>query len=430
MDYVIWGCGGMGKQVLRLLEETQRVVAIVEGNEKLHGSTYCGIPIISFEEFLLKFSEYPIIVTPLFYQDEIMEQLKLKNIIGAFPFIKERGQVESLLFILPINQTLTRYKDKGDLAIYGVSLLGLLLYDLFFKNGFPVSLVKPSSTEPALEKYVREILKLKMISVDDVKKSNMRLLLAAELEENDQNKLHGVTYDKFYDLHLHEELFYHPELEQFKNIHEGKRCFIVATGPSLRMDDLDTLYNNEEICISVNGIFKAFNMTKWRPNYYVIADPNKEDSWENEILEMDVQAKFVSDVAPYFINKCYDNIYKWHLIRKMDDQGFPYFSDDFARGGYYGDTVIYEGAMQLAVYMGFREIYLLGTDCTVSADGTVPHFVADYAEDPGFMIIDDRMRAYQAAKQYADSHDIKIYNATRGGRLEIFPRIDFDALFH
>ena len=34
--------------------------------------------------------------------------------------------------------------------------------------------------------------------------------------------------------------------------------------------------------------------------------------------------------------------------------------------------------------------------------------------------------AYQYAKDYLANTDVKIFNATRGGALEIFPRVDFD----
>ncbi len=33
-----------------------------------------------------------------------------------------------------------------------------------------------------------------------------------------------------------------------------------------------------------------------------------------------------------------------------------------------------------------------------------------------------------AAKNYADSHGIKILNATRGGKLEVFERVNFDEI--
>lgn len=425
MKYVIWGCGFRGKTVINILKE-KRVAAFVDSNEELHGSTYCGIPIISFDEFLLSYSAYPVIVASRFFEDEIMEQLKLNNIIGAFTFSREWAQIECLLVQLPIVQTIKRYKVSENLAIYGVSLLGLILYDLLLENGFEVSLVLPNSTGFSLKKYVSETLKLKTMSVDDVKKNNMILLLSTELEESDQSKLHGITYDKYYDLYLQKELFYNPELEHFKNIHMGKRCFIVATGSSLRMDDLDTLYNNGEICFSVNRIYKAFDKTKWRPDYYVIVDPHIDI---DELLRMDVQTKFIADCIAYSGDKHYGNIYRWHHIKKMYDSGLPDFSDDFARGGYWGHTIVYDGALQLAVYMGFKEIYLLGTDCTVSPDGITPHFVPDYSEFSSGLALDKIMPAYQVAKQYADSHGIKIFNATRGGNLEVFPRVDFDTLF-
>jgi hypothetical protein len=36
------------------------------------------------------------------------------------------------------------------------------------------------------------------------------------------------------------------------------------------------------------------------------------------------------------------------------------------------------------------------------------------------------IEAYREAKKYADLHNIKIYNATRGGMLEVFERVDLD----
>lgn len=43
--------------------------------------------------------------------------------------------------------------------------------------------------------------------------------------------------------------------------------------------------------------------------------------------------------------------------------------------------------------------------------------------------LDFATMAFEKAKEYADGHGIKIYNATRGGKLEVFERVNFDALF-
>ena len=36
--------------------------------------------------------------------------------------------------------------------------------------------------------------------------------------------------------------------------------------------------------------------------------------------------------------------------------------------------------------------------------------------------------AYTIAKEYCDTHVIKIYNAPRSGKLEVFERVDFNEL--
>ena len=47
----------------------------------------------------------------------------------------------------------------------------------------------------------------------------------------------------------------------------------------------------------------------------------------------------------------------------------------------------------------------------------------------GVYHVDLIMKGYICAKRFCDEHGIKIYNATRGGKLEVFPRVDFDEVF-
>jgi hypothetical protein len=39
------------------------------------------------------------------------------------------------------------------------------------------------------------------------------------------------------------------------------------------------------------------------------------------------------------------------------------------------------------------------------------------------------MNSYRRTEEYSRGHGFRIYNATRGGALEIFERADFDKLF-
>ena len=82
--------------------------------------------------------------------------------------------------------------------------------------------------------------------------------------------------------------------------------------------------------------------------------------------------------------------------------------------------------------MGFKEIYLLGIDHNYSIEldengnlyknnGVRDHF-SDNDKTENVPQTFKSTLAYKAAKEYADRNGIKIYNATRGGKLEVFER--------
>lgn len=215
------------------------------------------------------------------------------------------------------------------------------------------------------------------------------------------------------------------KLKEYQNIHKGERCFIIATGPSLILSDVEALQN--EYTFSMNSICKLFDDTDWRPTYYVIQDHKVFDKLKDDKNFQSIEKKIVADF-----------IFREQKIEKSDYIRYPLdhldhmdikkhtlpqkFSDDAYVCVYDGWTVTYS-AMQIAVYMGFTEIYLLGCDCDYSGDKQ--HFV-----DYGIKVTDNpenhMISAYQVAKEYADTHGIKIYNATRGGKLEVFERVNLD----
>lgn len=221
-------------------------------------------------------------------------------------------------------------------------------------------------------------------------------------------------------------------LLEYKNRHNGERCFIVATGPSLRISDLDMLKN--EICFSVNTIFKAFEDTDWRPTYYTIQDHFVYNQHKDKIDKISdgVKQKFFSD---WLLEKCsvQGNIFFPTNVKDnylLAYKKVPGFSDDCFDTVYASTTIVYS-TMQLAVYMGFKEIYLLGCDCNFS--GPQKHFKTDINEERDFVkslndVSKYYERTYNVAKQYTESHNIKIFNATRGGSLEVFERVNLDEL--
>ena len=223
-------------------------------------------------------------------------------------------------------------------------------------------------------------------------------------------------------------------LQKYHNIHKGKRCFIVATGPSLTIDDLDKLKN--EYTFSMNSIYVSYAKTKWRPNYYVIQDPFVYEKICSELKSSDYDAMFVGTlISEHFDLPAGNNINVFPLdLIWQQIPNRPYhtkFSGNIYGRVYSGYNVAYS-ALQIAVYMGFSEIYLLGADCNYLQDkkyfaedkkrGEERYFTRQfYAENTNKFLL-----AYQIAKQYADQNGIKIYNATRGGLLEVYERVNLD----
>jgi hypothetical protein len=132
-----------------------------------------------------------------------------------------------------------------------------------------------------------------------------------------------------------------------------------------------------------------------------------------------------------------------NISRELLDD--PRFSLDCEKIIYDIATVTYY-SLQLAAYMGFEEIYLLGMDnryaFSMQRDGTIVRNegVCDYFGEeslgqeqpmpkwaPATWEMDV---AYAYAEKYSREHGFRIYNATRGGYLEAFERVDLDDILY
>ena len=226
------------------------------------------------------------------------------------------------------------------------------------------------------------------------------------------------------------------KLIKFHNIHEGKRCFIIGNGPSLVTRDLEKIQS--EITFASHRIYDIFPMTTWRPTYYCAQDQKLIFESSQKIDEIEVNDKFIASLRYGKVIKGIKKAKYVNLINEKFYPELPKFSDDVTVGTYEGFTVTYM-CIQLAVYMGFTEIYLLGVDhnysVTMLPNGEIlkNEDIKDYFGEGGkFVNIPQLYKstlAYVSAEKYATEHGIKIYNATRGGKLDAFERVNFDNLF-
>ena len=231
-----------------------------------------------------------------------------------------------------------------------------------------------------------------------------------------------------------------------KDLYRGRRCFIIGNGPSLNKIDFSLLCN--EITISCNGIFYKTRETGFIPTFYTVED--------NEFIA--VNAKEISEYTQpvRVIPICYwqflenrENSYWFEIDSDFYSEGAiyyqrPRFSRNFADCSFAGHTISYTN-MQLAYWLGCSEIYLIGMDhqyvipedavitgnCIVSQTDDINHFHSEYFKgkvwhDPRLDMVELN---FKMARHYFEADGRHIYNATIGGKLEIFDRVQFASLF-
>ena len=259
--------------------------------------------------------------------------------------------------------------------------------------------------------------------------------------EIERQLIENGIYDYCYiDKYLKYNGLLSDKIKSYKNKYMGKRCFIIGTGPSLTVRDLEILKSHQEICLAPNKIFKIFDQTEWRPQLYFATDRRIISYYQKELIEIDLPDMFISyymnkdlkDIMEKFSSKENVNLF---FIRSSIKENEIEFSSDLEDYVIEGRTIIYT-MIQWAAYMGFKEIYILGVDFSYSDKtgydvNNNDHFCKNYieeGEEVGFSPMDYCKRAFEKAEEYSRKHNFRIYNATRGGKLEVFERVEFDKL--
>jgi len=220
----------------------------------------------------------------------------------------------------------------------------------------------------------------------------------------------------------------------FKEIKDN-RCFIIGTGPSLNKTNLSLLKN--ENLIGVNTLYNGLKKFDIKPKYWCMADQGILKSYYKQILGLDTTLFIAETAMRDFLKnkkKYLPYVKKQPLVLK--DLGsmniWNKFGKDITKGVYSGCTVVIQ-CIQIAYYLGFKEVYLLGCDC----DYTKGHYFHGGTHDfvSGDPFEDKKQRnylmgAYEICKKTFENDGKKIYNATVGGKLEVFERKSLEEIFN
>lgn len=232
------------------------------------------------------------------------------------------------------------------------------------------------------------------------------------------------------------------KVAEVKDIHNGETCFIIGNGPSLTISDLDAITECGYASFAANSIFKMFDKTKWRPTYLVFQDQQVIDGLVELFAELskNCDKMFVRrDVYRQIDKKIIDSekLILPRLVMKIRKDKYYDFSNKLETYAFDGCTVTYL-MIQIAYYMGFKKIYLIGMDHNFPAmfdendNVIVNNQIKQHCfEDSKHIILNparvsETTYAYRSARRFLDNQGVEIYNATRGGKLEEFIRVNVD----
>lgn len=208
------------------------------------------------------------------------------------------------------------------------------------------------------------------------------------------------------------------------NAHRGQSVIIVCNGPSLNGVSKQMLAEN--VTIGMNKIF----MWPFVPNYFVCVNPLVlQQSW-GRIHDLNT-IRFVSEKTP-------DPVAQNSSLMVLHSQPAPIFSYEPARYVWEGHTVTFV-ALQLAFYMGFTKVGLVGLDHRYEFEGQPNEKLLMEGDDPNHFTsiyfkghewhapdLPKAEFAFGLAKEAFEADGRKIFNLTPNSALEVFRKMNID----
>ena len=238
------------------------------------------------------------------------------------------------------------------------------------------------------------------------------------------------------------------------NTEKGNRCFIVGTGSSIKQQNLKLLEN--EIVIGVSGLFNHDDIKIFNPKYYVNPPIFKDHSnyyGEEKFISYlsDMDEKLSNDTIMFFdvLDKKYIDKYKLFQNKKIIWKNYEIWDGlDIHNINIYSLPSIWsvsEGAIQVALYLGFDEVHLLGFDhdwfnglfnYAFSNEKARKHFKETAEEVSEKHNVDSEFQMRRHArifdkykKLFAIKQNIYNSNANANSYVDTFPKVKYEDLF-
>jgi hypothetical protein len=234
----------------------------------------------------------------------------------------------------------------------------------------------------------------------------------------------------------------------FKDKHKGQRCFVIGNGPSLKTQDLSPL--GSEITLAMSAFWKHPIVAKWQPTYYCFADPLFFDGSE-PMKEFFQSLGTRIHSSTFLVPLPAAEVIQEQGLLPSEQTYYVAFNGTLGGGRVKNIDLVksipgVQSSSQLgimvAMYMGCSPIYLLGLDHDWLAHrGADRHFyegktVEDHPRAHGDLslisykvdaqAIVDLWSGYEALLGLSRQERIDILNATNGGFLDVFEKVNYE----
>lgn len=236
------------------------------------------------------------------------------------------------------------------------------------------------------------------------------------------------------------DAYFHPwrresiqRLQEYENKYQGERCFIIGNGPSLRNTDLTKL--KKEYTFGMNRIYLAFPEMGFPTSFFVSINDLVIEQTAADIQQLKMP-KFISWRSHQWLKPSQDLFFLYTTFTGSK------FSKKATGRMWEGATVTFI-ALQLAYFLGFKEVVMIGVDHSFTTKGKPNETVVSQGDDPnhfsptyfgkGFRWqlpdLETSELAYRMAKAAFEKDGRSILDATVDGKLTVFPKINYDRLF-